>query len=346
MLEHRAIYPASELFLIKQFMQKEGFDASQWLFGSGLQAKEIKQADLLVSLHQFDLIYRNVFRLIQGPDAGFRFGDALNLSRWGVLTSALSCARTLGAALQVANDHRLLIRSRFNLIPERVGDDVSIHITSKTNLSFPINEAFAFEMLLASLKRQISDLLGKSFSFSKIQLHYPAPKNRRTYEENCLCPVEFSRSSSHLWLPVSALTQALPLANEITHRQALAVCEQDKKRIDNVQAGDVVWLVRAELAKAAYALPTLDALAAQIAVGPRTLRRQLKAAGTCYSALYQEHQLGIALQALSNTELSLSEIAYQCGFSHTASFSNAFFRWMKQSPKQYRQEIIELKNRR
>src|SRR5690606_10351454 len=115
--ENHAIYSAAELFLLKQFMRQEGFLPNQWLLGTGLTEAQINRPETLVSLRQFDIIHRNIFRLVARPDVGLALGGALNLSRWGVLTTALICARTLGHALQNAHQFRTLVRSRFTLTP-------------------------------------------------------------------------------------------------------------------------------------------------------------------------------------------------------------------------------------
>lgn len=342
MISDRAIYPASELNLIEQFMRQEGFKAHEWLLGTGLSKEDMKRADIRVSYNQFDLIYRNIYRLIQKPGVGFRVGKILNLSRWSILTSALICSPTLGHALQVANDYRLLVRSRFDLIPKRVGDTLHININQKKNLAYPVNEQFSFEILIASLSRQISDLLGQRFTFTDIYLHYPQPLHKQHYERYSDNPVQFGQAFSRLCLPVNLLTRPLPLANEITYRRSLSLCQNDLEEINQIQSGQIDWLVRAELAKCQNTLPTLDEMATQLKMGARTLRRKLKAVNTCYRRLYQEHQLNIAISALSNPNLSLGEIAYQCGFSHTASFNKAFISWTQQTPKQYRHECHDM----
>jgi len=337
--EHHAIYPSAELFLIKQFMQMEGFHASQWLLGSGLPLNALKNSDTLVSLHQFDIIYRNVFRLAQSPDIGLRFGRALNLSRWGMLTLALTAARSLGAALQTANQHRSLVRSRFNLVPERHGDMIKICVTQRSSMPFPVNEVFSFEMLIASLARQINDLLVTPFSFNKIQLHYPAPQHFRHYEKHCGCPIEFGAPISALWLEEKTMANLLPLANQMTEQQALDICDLEMQRVDNIQKGDIRWLVSTELAKS-HELPiNLDTLAKRLAMSARTLRRRLQSIGTNYRELYQQHQLQLALQALANTQEELGNIAKTCGFKDAASFRHAFLRWTNMTPSQYRAQF-------
>ena len=340
--ENQAIYPGAELFLIKTFMQAEGFLPQQWLLGTGLPESALKHPDTLVSLHQFDIIYRNVFRLAQSPDIGLRFGKALNLSRWGILTLALTSARSLGSALQTANQHRSLIRSRFNLEPEVLGDLVKINVTQHTSMPFPVSTEFGYEMLIGSLHKQISDLLIKPFSFHHIQLHYPAPPYSRHYQRHCGCTVEFNSQTSALWIPANTLSQPLPLSNQIAEKQAIAICELEMRRVDQIQEGDISWLVKSELTKDNVLPPNLNTLAERLTMSPRTLRRRLHTAGTGYREIYQQHQLQLALQGLTNEQIKLDVIAKQCGFKDTASFRQAFKRWTQMNPSEYRAQFKKI----
>jgi len=337
--ENQAIFPGAELFLIKQFMQVEGFKPAQWLLGTALPESALQHPDTRVSLHQFDMIYRNVFRLVQTSDIGLRLGQTLNLSRWGMLTLALTSARTLGAALQIANEHRALVRSRFNLETEAQGEQVKIVVKQQSSMAFPVSEAFGFEMLIASLQRQISDLLGKSFAFSKIQLHYPEPLHHRLYKEHCACPIEFGAPASALWLPTKTLKRLLPLANQIAEKQAIAICELEMKRVNQIQEGDICWVVKNELTHHETRLPNLDTLAVNLSINSRTLRRRLKLAGTSYRELSQQYQLQLALKELAHPNVKLNDIAEKCGFSDVGSFRQAFMRWTKMTPNQYRAQF-------
>src|SRR5690606_10455205 len=236
--ENHAIYPGAELFLLKQFMRQEGFMPKQWLLGTGLTEAQINQAETLVSLRQFDIIYRNIFRLAARPDLGLALGGALNLSRWGVLTTALVCARTLGHALQSAHEFRTLLRSRFTLTPRLRRGQIEVQLQRREGMQVPLNAVFAHEVLLGSLQRQISELLAEPFRFTEVRLNYPPPPHQAFYQTHLGCPVRFNCEQSTLVIPLALMIRTLPLGNPVTERQARAVCEQEALRLAQVQEGD------------------------------------------------------------------------------------------------------------
>jgi len=344
MFEKQAIFPSAELYLIKKFMLKEGVKPSQWLLGTSLSEEILKREDYLISMQQFDIIYRNVYRLAKGPDHGLRFGHSLNISRWGLLTTALTSAKTLGAALEVANQHRLLVRSRFNLKPEIIGNDIKINITLRENMNLPVSRIFAIEMLITSLQRQVVDLLGRPFFFKRIQLSYQAPNYKKAYQHYCQCPIDFNTEHHVIWISQEDMNQNLPLANPMTQKQSINICKIEMTRLDSIQKGDIQWLLRHEFQQNRHIPETLDGIAKNMAISPRTLRRKLHAAGTSYRLVLQEYQLQKALEALSSEHLSMDEVSRSCGFGDVASFRQAFKRWTDMTPLNYRKQFQETKN--
>lgn len=55
----------------------------------------------------------------------------------------------------------------------------------------------------------------------------------------------------------------------------------------------------------------------------------------------EEKRLGRAIELLGTTNMTLSEIAYECGFSSQAYFSYVFKRRLKRTPREYVKEIYK-----
>ncbi|TXS90711.1 AraC family transcriptional regulator [Parahaliea maris] len=342
--EDQALFPASELFLMDRFMAGQGIRPRQWLLGTGLGEAVTRDPAAVVSLNQLNTVYRNIYRLSSYPDIGLRVGRALNLSRWGSLSMALISAGSLREALRTAGRFRLLIHSRFDLPPEQRGDYVVIKILRRDTMSFPVNEIFAHEMLIGTLTSMIGDLLAEPFSFSRIQLHYSAPRYQRSYREHCGCEVEFDCQESGLWIPRQLMTRPLALTNPITEGQVTALCEREFNRLEQLQQGDIAGMVRGLLASAGPPPPGLEQLAEQLAMSPRTLRRRLRDAGTNYRSILKDHQLQVAMQGLARDDAIISTVAEQCGFSDEAGFREAFKRWTRMTPREYRAQFSSKKS--
>ena len=77
---------------------------------------------------------------------------------------------------------------------------------------------------------------------------------------------------------------------------------------------------------------TIDDVAKQLSFSVRTLNRRLADEGTTYRSVLEKYKLERSLHLLSQSDHSITEIAYQLGFSDISTFSRAFKRWTGFSP--------------
>jgi AraC-like DNA-binding protein len=337
--EDLAIFPGSELELIRRFMACEGVAESNWLFGSGLDFQSPLSLGSAISLKQFDVIYRNVYRLTNRPGLGMDFGLALNLSRWGMLSSALLCANTLGHALAIADEFKEILRSRFRISNQQEGNMLLIKLNPNPDMNFPVNEIFAYEVFLGSLKTQISQLLAKPFRFSEVKLPYSKPLKAKYYQKISEDPVQFDAPSGQLCIPLGLVQQALPMTNRVTGKMVISQCRDELDRVKKARSGDIVFTVRSMLAQSEGDLPDLPSIASKLSISPRTLRRRLQQEKIQYRNLCEQERQQRAVSLLSKENISLKDISERCGFKDTASFHKAFKRWTGETPARCRQNL-------
>lgn len=335
--QEQAIYPGSELFLIKRFMHEKAIQDAAWLMGTGLHAEDLKNPALRVSLHQFDTVYRNVYRLCPSPSLGLELGKQLNLSRWGVLAMALQSSKHLGDALATARDYRMLLRSRFQLATITTEKTVETEILPNLDMSFPVNETFAMEMLISSLLRLVKDLAGPDAGFKRIQCRYPEPRHGHLYESFLNCPVAFSQPRSAIVMETTQMLQPLPLANLVSKRQALVLCENDLQRLEHTLKQDCAAQVMQVLTDTESEHWTLPKVAKTLAMSERNLRRKLYLQGKEFRLLKQQRQMQLAMELLLKRH-SVSWIAQQCGFKDLSSFRTRFKSTTGLTPRQFIQQ--------
>jgi AraC-like DNA-binding protein len=82
--------------------------------------------------------------------------------------------------------------------------------------------------------------------------------------------------------------------------------------------------------------PTLEAVAAQLGLGSRTLQRRLRGAGVTFRRLVDEVRRDCALAQLERSDTSVAEVAFSLGFSDPSAFTHAFRRWTGRTPGQRR----------
>lgn len=128
----------------------------------------------------------------------------------------------------------------------------------------------------------------------------------------------------------------LPQADSNTARVAERQCQQLlEQRLSRV---GVAGQVRSRIMHDESAFPSMQHVADELHLDPRTLRRKLTDEGTSFRAVVSDVRRARAEQLL-NDSLPIEVIAHQLGYAETASFTHAFTRWTGRSPSQFRASL-------
>ncbi len=85
--------------------------------------------------------------------------------------------------------------------------------------------------------------------------------------------------------------------------------------------------------------PDADALAGQLGLSTRTLRRRLQQEQTSYRELIDDLRAQAASRYMRDTHLTVENVAFLLGFSDPAAFRHAFRRWTKTAPNEFRRSV-------
>jgi AraC-like DNA-binding protein len=83
-----------------------------------------------------------------------------------------------------------------------------------------------------------------------------------------------------------------------------------------------------------------SAVAERMNISERTLHRRLKSKDKVFRTVLQEIRKSMVLEYLSDSKLSLSEIALLLGYGDQSSFTRAFSKWYDCSPLQYQKRYL------
>jgi AraC-like DNA-binding protein len=132
----------------------------------------------------------------------------------------------------------------------------------------------------------------------------------------------------------SWLSNTAHLGNGITNSVVLRLCDD---LLDDFQLlTGVSGKVRDALVPALDWPKRFDALARDLKMSPRTLRRRLQEEGRTSQGVLDELRMYVAVKYLRDTALTIEDIADAVGFSDGASFRHAFHRWTQTSPQEFR----------
>lgn len=84
---------------------------------------------------------------------------------------------------------------------------------------------------------------------------------------------------------------------------------------------------------------SIESVANNFTMGPRSLQRKLKEEGFTYLQIADKVRKKITLQYMENPSLSIKDITNMLGFKEQSAFLRAFKRWTGKTPSDYKQKL-------
>ncbi len=84
----------------------------------------------------------------------------------------------------------------------------------------------------------------------------------------------------------------------------------------------------------------ISALAHDLNLSVRTLRRRLAAQQTTFTAIFRKWRITNAKTLLRQTDMSIHSVSQRLGYTYASNFERAFKRWTGFSPGEYRKRRI------
>ena len=193
---------------------------------------------------------------------------------------------------------------------------------------------FIVEMQCGILTSLHRDFMGSSFSPSKAEVAFRTPPNADAYPSTFGCPVSFGQGANLFVFERAWLDRPAALGNRVVYPTVVALCDALLEELDRREG--VAGKVRRSILVGCPSSPAFEAVAQDLGLSARTLRRRLSEEHTSFRRIADDLRAEMAIRYIRETDLSLDEIASTLGFSEPAAFRHAFRRWTKASPSRFR----------
>ena len=304
------------------FAEEQGVPVAVCLQDSGIHPEMLGRADCTIEAGQELTVVRNLCRAL-GNDAelGLAMGQRYHLSSYGVWGFALLSSPTFRQAVELGLRYLDLTFAFLDIsLQEQDGD--AMLILDDSGVPEEVREYVLARDASAVMMIQ-DELFAGRIPLSSLEMRLPA-RPAASFEAIFGLVPQFDRPRSQARFVAGLLDMPLPQANPVTARLCEEQCHQ--LLVQRYRKGSVAARVRRRLLQQPGRFPDMEAMAEELAITSRTLRRQLAAEGTSYRALLDEVRRMLAEQWLSLGILSLAEI------------NHAFRRWTGQTPGRFRRE--------
>lgn len=280
-------------------------------------------------------VFRNAMRLSSDPALALRAGQRMHVTAYGMYGYALLSSPTHSAAADLALKYYRVIGPVADVAFFQE-DNTAIWVHEPILSQDPAEDLyrFAIEFQFASHVTLYKDLYGPSFRFSGVRVTYAAPAHARLYKTMFKCPVLFNQARNELRFDAIRMSDPMVYADPITNAMVREMCEQSLVEMN--RAGGMESVIRRILIEHPGRFPSIEAMAAEVSMNTRTLRRKLGAEQTSYRQVLADVRMRLAIEYLRKTSMTNEEIADRLGYSDAANFRHAFTRWTLKNPSDFR----------
>lgn len=151
--------------------------------------------------------------------------------------------------------------------------------------------------------------------------------------------VQFNKGVNQLRLPVAYLSVPVALRDRHVHASLRQQAEADLVKLLGQDHGFMAHLETLLTERLPMGEVTLQHVAAELQLAPRTLQTRLEQHGETYREVLDRVRYRQAERLLRSPGMSLANVAGLLGFSDQSGFQHAFKRWAGVSPGDYRRRL-------
>jgi AraC-like DNA-binding protein len=307
-----------------------GITAEKVLDRTGLTLAEVRDPHTLTSIGQYLTACENIVA------AGARFSDAfaigarLHLSAYGMYGYALMCSPTMRDFFDFAVRYQPLATPTVRL-EWRTEGDVAIWQFREIYRDVMSSDVRTF-LVRQQMKMTFTHIRDTAGADNlPVRALFALAEDAHASEDECelCCPCLYGQAANELHYPIGILDQAPALGNRLTRTMLEETCERliGQSRLSSGLSGEVYQL----LLNAPSHFPSMTAIAAQLGMQERTLRRRLAAEDCSYGAIVDDVRRKLAIEYLQTTRMSVDDVAWKVGFSDSANLRRAIRRWTGQT---------------
>lgn len=334
---NQRIFAPYKLATMVDAVALRGIDAATVLDRTGLTIDAVRDPHTLTSIGQYLLACENIVAAGATFTDAYTIGSRLHLSAYGMYGYALMCSPTMRDFFDFAVRYQPLATPTMRL-GWRTEGNYAVWTFREIYREAMSNEVRTFlaRQQMKQTFTHIRDTAG-SDNFPVRACFALSYSNMIPQDESELsCECVYDQDGHELYYPIGILDRAPELGNRLTRAMLEETCDRlvGQARLISGLAGEVYQL----LLLAPNQFPSMDAVATQLGLQERTLRRRLAAEQTSYGDIVDDVRRKLAIEYLQTTRMSVDDVAWKVGFSDAANLRRAIKRWTGQTISEIRLE--------
>ncbi|MCY1399839.1 HTH-type transcriptional regulator VirS [compost metagenome] len=304
----------------------------------GLHEEVLERPDAKIPLNQYHALLELAAERTD-PCLGLRLGLGLlgthSSSPMGGVGHAVRSAPDVRTMLDCANRyivvHSHACEMAWSLQAGRL--EITYRVTDPSVIQRRQDAEFTIGLLFALLQ----EVTRNRFTLLRVDFAHAQPTDISLHREIFQCPLRFNQPVNMLVWPGEVLDEPLVTADPRLYEALLPGLEEQRRRrlADTDLTTRIGLVIEANLGSGKIGI---DEVASELCMSKRTLQRRLQELELEFVELVEEIRQTMAIDLVSQTSFSLTEVALRLGYNEASSFTRAFRRWTGLTPLKFRQQ--------
>lgn len=328
--------PARYYQRMAEVLTARGVNVEALLRSVRIRPQSLAQVDARLRLSQVEALVDAVLTRTGHTDLALDLGRALKTSTHSIVGYAMLSSPDVDYALRVVARYFRLVMPSFRMRYRAEAGRAEISFTPVLPLRHRCL-VFHLEMIAVTTYWELRELIGGPLPDAVLHLSIAPPSHVARYAELSGLQCHFnSEASPGLRFVFAADFRDYPLAFADAHALQMAEARCTALVRSAVAGGQVKNWVEMMLCEASDGMPTQAELAQTLNLSARTLDRHLKREHCSFRELALRVRHDKACELLQAGELSITQIAYELGYTDAANFTRAFRRAAGRAPSAHR----------
>lgn len=330
-----SVIRATGLLHYRELVSELGVDPDPLLRKAGVRPADVGDHEIFLSYRSMVVAMESAARVTATPDFGRRLALLQGIGIFGPVWVATRTAPTLGEALRVASVYLSTYSPAVAVSLEPTDDPSHTFFELRIVPSGLGAISQVTELSLGIALEVLRHLRGAGYRPLAVHFRHDPLTERRTYREYYGCTARFAERRSGFTLRNADLAHPVDGDSE-AHQVILRYLDGLIDSDDNTLVAPVRRLVRQLLPTGAV---TMDLLARQFALHPKTFQRRLADEGTTFGTLVAGVRKELTEHYLRDTDLGLTQVARELGYAEHSVLTRSCTRWYGVGPGLLRERL-------
>jgi len=313
-------------------LKDTGVDIDVALYKCGTSRKKVLGMGNDVSFESFYEFIESLYNKAVPSDFPFKLASSLTVNDWGIVGMAVVSSKNCHGYYMNFDRYTVLTG---DIGPFLITTSDSHCIMRLKSVTRPKLHRFYSQFLFTHILANVRRLNQRDERPQLLRFRHAKGPEHLSLVEYFGCQIEYKQDSDEMLFPLSTSYRDNPFYNQ----SAINIVLDRFKRVEKLSGGLDSYTHKVKqflLADMNEELPTVISICRALSVSQRTLRRRLEKEGSCFNELVNETRMQLAKDYLIDSSFSIQYIADRLFYASSSSFSRAFKKHVKMSPKVFR----------